>query len=67
MFPCGLLMTIGPGMTPRFASRFHNGNHLITFGAMPPAALGPAGEMYVIVPTADLRESQLIRIGVHEP
>lgn len=67
MFPCGLLMTIGPGLIPRFASRFHNGNHLIYFGDMPPAALGPAGEMYMIVPTADLRESQLIRIGVHEP
>jgi hypothetical protein len=67
MFPCGLLLTIGPGTIPRFVSRFPNGNHLVYFGDMPAAALGPSGELYLIVPTADLRESQLVRIGVHEP
>ena len=67
MFPCGLLMTIGPGRDVRFASRFHNGNRLVTFGDMPAAALGPRGELYLVVPTADSRNSQIVRIGVPEP
>jgi hypothetical protein len=65
-FPCGLLMTIGPSLDVRFASRFPVGNQLAFFGGSAGSALGPAGEMYLVSRTPDFRTSQILRIGVNE-